>query len=71
MCSEEPHLHPVHLANTRNQDMVNEEHARHTFYHNIHLIVYILQFVSNTRYFVIDGMREIQDLCGCHQSLLC
>jgi hypothetical protein len=42
----------------------------HTFDDNVHLIIYILQFVSNTRYFVINCMREAQDLCRRHEGLL-
>jgi hypothetical protein len=50
---------------------------RHTFYDDVHLIIHILQFVSDTRYFVYDiryfdinGMRQTQDLCRRHQRLL-
>jgi hypothetical protein len=44
--------------------------TRHTFYDNFYLIVYTLQVVSDTHYFVINGMREAQDLCRRHQCLL-
>jgi hypothetical protein len=44
--------------------------TRHTFYDNAYFVVYTIQFVSDTRYFGINGMREFQDLCRRHQSLL-
>jgi hypothetical protein len=42
---------------------MRSQQAGPTTYDNIHLIVYV-------RYFVIDGMRETQDLCGRHSSFL-
>ena len=39
------------------------QQIKHTFHDDI-------QFVSDIRYLVINSMGEIQDLCGCHQSLL-
>ena len=44
--------------------------TQHTLYDNVHLIVYIIQLVSDTSYFVINCMREAQDLCCRHQSFL-
>ena len=42
---------------------MNDQQVKHTFHDNV-------QFASDIRYFVIDGMGEIQDLGGRHQSLV-